>query len=482
MVMPPSFCTAPNPSAPSSPMPVISTPTACVLNSSAALRKSTSALGRCPFTRGSSQSTTTSPRGSRFTFMWRLPGQISTRPGCNTSPDCASFTRKGQTSSNRRANMSVNPSGMCCTTVMVPGKSPGNCDNTYSNAWGPPVETPMATTLFGGADDTGCFSGLRGTPDRNGSGKVSGQLRQHIFQCLGTAGGDADGDHLVRRCGRYRLFFGLAGNSVQQARLQFALGRSLHLGNQFPGGFRHVGGGVFGLGYEVECTQPQRLHGDRGAFGAVGTEHDYRQRLPPHDFLQRFDSVHARHFQIQRDHAGLQLFDLFQAEGAIHRRSDDFDGFVGGQHLRNQLAHQRRIVDHEHAYRILLHAWPPTAGLKASRMRSVDVSNKPEFDCPVSCGRQRATCSTTAGRFRISTTRPSPRMEAPETRSVENVWSSSALITNSSSPSSASTIKPYFLSPAVMMSTKSLDFRSPSATGRPNRSSGSTWLRNCSTS
>src|SRR5581483_1840012 len=131
------------------------------------------------------------------------------------------------------------------------------------------------------------------------------------------------------------------------------------------------------------------------------------------------------------------------------------DGFIGSEHLRDQLAHECRVVGDQNAD--FLHAWPPTGGVIASRMRSVCVSSSPEVALPISCGRACATCSTTAERFRISTTRPSPRMEAPETRSVENVWSSSALMTNSSSPSSASTIKPYFLSPTVMTRTNSLE-------------------------
>ena len=102
----------------------------------------------------------------------------------------------------------------------------------------------------------------------------------------------------------------------------------------------------------------------------------------------------------------------------------------------------------------------PSATWPAARGRCATAAS-PDWHCPSSVGRVRATCSTTAGRFRISTTRPSPRIEAPETRSVGNVWSSKALITNSSSPSSASTINPYFLSPTVMTSTKSLALRSP---------------------
>ena len=67
------------------------------------------------------------------------------RPASNRSPDWASLTLMAQISSRRRENISVNPSGMCCTTRMVPGK-------------------------------------------------VLGQLRQQVLQGLRAAGGDADGD------------------------------------------------------------------------------------------------------------------------------------------------------------------------------------------------------------------------------------------------------------------------------------------------
>ena len=90
-----------------------------------------------------------SPIGMRFTLICRLPGQISARPAISRSPDCASFTSIAQHSSSRRANNSVKPSGMCCTTTMLPGKSPGNCESTYCSAFGPPVEIPIATTFDG---------------------------------------------------------------------------------------------------------------------------------------------------------------------------------------------------------------------------------------------------------------------------------------------------------------------------------------------
>ena len=84
-----------------------------------------------------------------LTFMCRFPGQISARPASSKSPDWASLTRMGQISSSRLAKSSVNPSGMCCTTRMLPEKSSGSCGSRYCRALGPPVETPMATICVG---------------------------------------------------------------------------------------------------------------------------------------------------------------------------------------------------------------------------------------------------------------------------------------------------------------------------------------------
>ena len=81
--------------------------------------------------------------------MWRFPGQIKARPANNKSPDCASLTSMAEDSSRRRANMSVNPSGICCTTKRQPGKSSGSWEKRYCKALGPPVETPSATIREG---------------------------------------------------------------------------------------------------------------------------------------------------------------------------------------------------------------------------------------------------------------------------------------------------------------------------------------------
>ena len=121
----------------------------------------------------------------------------------------------------------------------------------------------------------------------------------------------------------------------------------------------------------------------------VRADDDHRHAMLARDLAQHLDAVHARHFEIERHDVRVQLLDLSQADHAVHGRADDFDGWVALQHLRNQLAHERGIVHDEHAD-FFAHAVAPTAGI-------------------------RERCETTAGTFRISTTVPSPRIEAPLT-------------------------------------------------------------------
>src|SRR5437870_1898447 len=212
IVMPPAAFTVPIPCAPSSPIPVIKTAMPFGPNSSARLLNSTSAEGRCPFTRGSSLSTATSPSGKRFTLRCRLPGQIRTRPANSISPDWASFTPIEQISSNRRANISVKPSGICCTTTIDPGK-------------------------------------------------IRRQLGEYVLKCLRSAGGNADG---YDPC---RYLFGVDGELLA-ARMKLRHGRhpdptaltsGFYFRNQLLRDLRHARRNVLRLGYKIERSQRQCL-------------------------------------------------------------------------------------------------------------------------------------------------------------------------------------------------------------------------------
>src|SRR5229473_8200901 len=157
-------------------------------------------------------------------------------------------------------------------------------------------------------------------------------------------------------------------------------------------------------------------------------EHDHRQGCSAHDQPQSFHSVHARHFQVERDDVGMELLDLLQREGAVHRRAHHFDGWVALENRGDELAHQCGIIDDEDADP-LAHAIAPSGVARDSRER-------------------------TAGTFKIKTTVPSPRIEAPLTRSLEMISLGSALITSSSSPTRLSTMSPKRFSAAPMTITK----------------------------
>src|SRR5437899_986635 len=147
------------------------------------------------------------------------------------------------------------------------------------------------------------------------------------------------------------------------------------------------------------------------------TDDDDGKLVSPHDLAQGLHAVHARHLQIERDHMRMQFFNLLQPEFAVHGRADDLDPGIAFDDLRDQLAHQCGIVDDQDSYR--------RAHADAPALRSA-LKSSATLDLP-----RRAT---TEFKFKISTTVPSPRMEAPLTKSVATKWSSSALITNSSSP------------------------------------------------
>ena len=80
--------------------------------------------------------------------MCQFPGASSTRPGRMASPFSASLTDSSQHPSRRSANAFVNTGGMCCTTTMPTGRSPGSICRTVFSATGPPVDVPIATSSY----------------------------------------------------------------------------------------------------------------------------------------------------------------------------------------------------------------------------------------------------------------------------------------------------------------------------------------------
>ena len=85
-------------------------------------------------------------------------------------------------------------------------------------------------------------------------------------------------------------------------------------------------GGVLRLRDEIERAERKRFQRERSAFLGVRADDDYRHAMLARDLAQHLDAVHARHFEIERHDVRMQLFDLAQADQAVHRRADDFDG------------------------------------------------------------------------------------------------------------------------------------------------------------
>src|SRR5581483_8892136 len=74
--------------------------------------------------------------------MCLFPGAINTCPRSTESPSAASRTSTSQRPLSRRANASVNFSGICWTMTM-PGLSAGSDSSTTRSDSVPPVEAPM---------------------------------------------------------------------------------------------------------------------------------------------------------------------------------------------------------------------------------------------------------------------------------------------------------------------------------------------------
>src|SRR5215470_1051110 len=134
------------------------------------------------------------------------------------------------------------------------------------------------------------------------------------------------------------------------------------------------------------------------------------QRRPTHDQTQRFHAVHPRHFEVERYRVRSQLFYLLQRKRAIHGGADHLDLRVARQNVGYQLPHQRGIIHHQYSD-TFVHAIAPSGIARERRER-------------------------TAGTFKISTTVPSPSIEAPLTRSLAIMSAGRALMTSSSSPTS----------------------------------------------
>src|SRR5215467_1764172 len=184
----------------------------------------------------------------------------------------------------------------------------------------------------------------------------------------------------------------------------------------------------FWLLEKIDRAQCESLQRGIAALFRMRAEENDGQRRPFHDQPQHLHPVHAWHFKIEGDDIRLKLFDFLKSEGAVHRRTNDFNRRVPRKNRRDQLPHESGIIDDEDAD-AFAHAIAPRGAVRLRRERI-------------------------AGTFRMRTTVPSPRMDAPLTRSLETISPGRALMTSSSSPTRLSTTSPKRFSEAPITMTK----------------------------
>jgi len=70
--------------------------------------------------------------------------------------------------------------------------------------------------------------------------------------------------------------------------------------------------------------------------------------MAAHQYFEEGQPIHARHLDVQGEHVRVQRFNFFSGDIWIARRSHYLKLRVGTKDLREQLAHQRRVVYDEH--------------------------------------------------------------------------------------------------------------------------------------
>jgi hypothetical protein len=68
-----------------------------------------------------------------------------------------------------------------------------------------------------------------------------------------------------------------------------------------------------------------------------------------HEQAQEGESVHARHFQVEREDVGFKFADAVTRLVGIDGAADHLDGGVGAQGIGGDLPHEGGIVDNQHA-------------------------------------------------------------------------------------------------------------------------------------
>ena len=128
------------------------------------------------------------------------------------------------------------------------------------------------------------------------------------------------------------------------------LRRRLDLGDDLLGLLNGPAGYIqLGLGDIVYGAQTERSQCSLCSSVSERRDHHYGHRVAPHQLLQKGESIHPRHFDIQGEDIWVKLLDLFPRSVRIACRADDFEHRIGIDDSGQQLAHQGRIINDQNA-------------------------------------------------------------------------------------------------------------------------------------
>ncbi len=201
--------------------------------------------------------------------------------------------------------------------------------------------------------------------DQHG-GRVGRQRHEHFADRFGAARRRADDDQLfgteqriveVRR-GRAAAAAGAAAAPRMLRRRGLAHagagGRANLVGELLRVVEHAVANADLRLGDEIDRAQFQRAQRDFVAALGQRRHHHDRHRPQAHQLLEEVEAVHARHFDVERQHVRVVLLDEFARDERVGRGRHDGHVRLAIDDFRHQAADQRRIVDAQ--YLDLLHS------------------------------------------------------------------------------------------------------------------------------
>ena len=220
----------------------------------------------------------------------------------------ASLTVMLHRPSSRLAKARVNSSGMCCTITM-PGASAGSASSSVFSASVPPVEAPITTT-FSVVSAMACVAGER----------IASAVSLGSTVWLGPS----------ERSRAAAAAFTASQSVMRESSRNCLVPRR---------GLVMISTAPYSSALSVLCAPSSaRLEQITTGIGCWLMI-----------FLQEGEPVHARHFDVERDHVRHLLGDALGGDKRIAGRGDHFDLRIGGEHLAQRLAHHGRVVDDQYA-------------------------------------------------------------------------------------------------------------------------------------